>query len=124
MEPVWLELPGGQARAASSRFPSPPAAGCVTLDSHLTSLFLDPVQPRVRAEPWGSSGKGIRRAWGLWTVLLPCVGSRWGRARLGRSVCPVFPSVRASSVTRVTGRTPGPHPPALTDVISRPPTTV
>lgn len=49
--------------------PSHHPAGCVTLDSHLTSLFLDPVQPLMSAKPWRSSGKGDKT--GVGTVYVP-----------------------------------------------------
>lgn len=46
MEPVWPELPGEKAQG---RYPCHYPDGCVTLDSHLTSLFLNPVQPLMSA---------------------------------------------------------------------------
>lgn len=49
MEPVWLELSGGKAQG---RHPCHYPAGCVTLDIHLTSLFVDPVQPLMSARSW------------------------------------------------------------------------
>lgn len=48
-----LSCQEGRPRAAIlPSLPSHYRAGCVTLGCHLTSLFLDPVQPLMSAKSW------------------------------------------------------------------------
>lgn len=107
--------------ATPPRIPSHYPAGCVTLDSHLTSLFLDTVQPLMSAKSWGSSGKGHQT--GVRAVYVPflrglLVGDGTSPAQSECPVLGVLPCFRVASITQGSGRTlEHSHFPALIDVI-------